>query len=54
MLEVAAPVIPKGLRRIDALQKDSDAKEVVIHGLQKDIERMSKGCGAGGCTWTRR
>lgn len=41
-------------RIIDALQKDSDAKEVIIHGLQKDIERMSKGCGAGGCTWRTR
>ena len=30
------------------------AQDKIIKRLQADIERMAKGCGAGGCLWKSR
>lgn len=30
------------------------AQDKIIERLQGDIDRMSKGCGANGCTWRGR
>jgi hypothetical protein len=31
-----------------------EAQDTIIAGLRTDIERMAKGCGAGGCLWKNR
>jgi hypothetical protein len=40
--------------RIDAQDKIIEAQNSTIKGLQDDVERMSKGCGADGCVWKNR
>lgn len=37
--------------RLEAQDKIIDAQNVTIKGLQDDVERMAKGCGADGCVW---
>lgn len=40
--------------RIDAQDKIIESQNSIITKLQDDVERMSKGCGAGGCVWGKR
>lgn len=40
--------------RLEAQDKIIDAQNITIKGLQDDVERMAKGCGAEGCVWKNR
>lgn len=40
--------------RIDAQDKIIESQNAMITKLQDDVERMSRGCGAGGCVWKGR
>jgi hypothetical protein len=40
--------------RIEAQDKIIESQNSIITKLQDDVERMSKGCGAGGCVWKNR
>ena len=41
-------------KRIDDHNKYIDGQNAIIKGLQRDIERLSMGCGANGCFWKSR
>ena len=40
--------------RLEAQDKLIDSQTATIAKLQDDVDRMSKGCGAGGCHWKFR